>query len=85
MDGRGGMMLPFKHNQTFQGVASEQQAEIKRLRNEINRLSMFRSTVRNYQVQTKYTCKKNHGFSEFLAVLKISVHLCRIKIVMSRR
>ena len=56
MDGRGGMMLPFKHNQTFQGVASEQQAEIKRLRNEINRLSMFRSTVRNYQVQTKYTC-----------------------------
>jgi len=31
------------------GVASEQQAEIKRLRNEINRLSMFRSTVRNYQ------------------------------------
>jgi len=35
----------------FQGVASEQCAEIKRLRNEINRLSMFRSTVRNYQEQ----------------------------------
>ena len=44
----------FMQNWTFQGVASEQQAEIKRLRNEINRLSMFRSTVRNYQVQT--TC-----------------------------
>ena len=40
----------FKHKSTFQGVAAEQQAEIKRLRNEINRLSMFRSTVRNYQV-----------------------------------
>jgi len=33
------------------GLSAEQQAEIKRLRNEINRLSMFRSTVRNYQEQ----------------------------------
>jgi len=40
-----------RHMVLSQGVASEQQAEIKRLRNEINRLSMFRSTVRNYQDQ----------------------------------
>jgi len=40
-----------RHMVLSQGVASEQQAEIKRLRNEINRLSMFRSTVRNYQEQ----------------------------------
>jgi len=40
-----------RHMVLSQGVAAEQQAEIKRLRNEINRLSMFRSTVRNYQEQ----------------------------------
>jgi len=40
-----------RHMVLSQGVSSEQCAEIKRLRNEINRLSMFRSTVRNYQEQ----------------------------------
>jgi hypothetical protein len=40
-----------RHMVLSQGVASEQCAEIKRLRNEINRLSMFRSTMRNYQEQ----------------------------------
>jgi len=40
-----------RHMVLSQGVAAEQDAEIKRLRNEINRLSMFRSTVRNYQEQ----------------------------------
>jgi len=45
------MTLHLSKTERFQGVSSEQCAEIKRLRNEINRLSMFRSTVRNYQEQ----------------------------------
>jgi len=40
-----------RHMVLSQGVAAEQCAEIKRLRNEINRLSVFRSTVHNYQEQ----------------------------------
>ena len=36
-----------------QGVSSQQQEEIKRLRNEISRLTVFRSTVRNYQEQNQ--------------------------------
>ena len=40
-----------RHMVISQGVSAQQQEEIKKLRNEINRLSVFRSTVRNYQEQ----------------------------------
>jgi len=38
-----------RHMMISQTVASQQQEEIKRLKNEINRLSFFKGTVRNYQ------------------------------------
>jgi len=38
-----------KHMVISQTVASQQQEEIKRLKNEINRLGFFQSKVRNYQ------------------------------------
>lgn len=38
-----------RHMTISQSVSLQQQEEIKSLRNEINRLTVFRSTVRNYQ------------------------------------
>jgi len=41
-----------RHMMISQTVAGQQQEEIKRLKNEINRLTVFRSTVRNYQTSS---------------------------------
>jgi len=58
-----------RHMVLSQGASSQQQEEIKRLRNEINRLTVFRSTVRNYQDQNS-SAEQEHDVipSDLLAV-----------------
>lgn len=53
-----------RHMVVSQGVNTQLQEENKRLRNEINRLTVFRSTVRNYQEQNSNFQEQNSNYNE---------------------
>lgn len=53
-----------RHMVVSQGVNTQLQEENKKLRNEINRLTVFRSTVRNYQEQNSNLQEQNSNYKE---------------------
>jgi len=53
-----------RHMVVSQGVNTQLQEENKKLRNEINRLTVFRSTVRNYQEQNSNLQENNSNYKE---------------------
>ena len=53
-----------RHAVVTQGVMTQIKEENKRLRNELNRLTVFRSSVRNYQEQNSNFQEHNSNYNE---------------------